>query len=100
MEAGWSVCSPGMLGARAGPMCVFLSDRVELCLAGGWVSRLMISQGGGIYLVVRESIHNQLDKKSRFPEEENRIRGSQSPDMGLEFSRRRKGQTFFFLCVP
>ena len=61
------MCSPGMLGARAGPMCVFLSDRVELCLAGGWVSRLMIIQEGGIYLVVRESIHKQLDNKSGFP---------------------------------
>ena len=49
----WSVCSSGMDGAMVGPVHLFLSDRVELCLAGGWVSRLMISQGGGIYLVVR-----------------------------------------------
>ena len=34
MEVGWSVCSPGMGGARVGPICVFLRDRVELCLAG------------------------------------------------------------------
>ena len=53
MEVEWSVCSTGMDGAMVGPVHLFLSDRVALCLAGGWVSRLMISQGGGIYLAVR-----------------------------------------------
>ena len=75
-------------------MCVFLSDRVELCLAGRWVSRLMIIQEGGIYLVVESQF--SLDKKTGFPEEEKVVWGFQGTDMGLEFSRRRKGQTFFF----
>ena len=45
--------------------------------------------------MVRESISRQTDKKSRVPTEEKGIWGSQSGDRGLEFSRRRKGQTFF-----
>ena len=36
--------------------------------------------------MVRKSIPRQVDKKSRGPQGER----------GLEFSRRRKGQTFFF----
>ena len=36
--------------------------------------------------MLRESIPRQVDKKSRGPQGER----------GLEFSRRRKGQTFFF----
>ena len=43
---------------------------------------------------VRESIPKQVDK-SRVPEEENGVWGSQGVDRGLGFSRRRKGQTFF-----
>ena len=39
-----------------------------------------------MYLVLRESIPRQVDKKSGCPQGER----------GLEFSRRRKGQTFFF----
>jgi len=46
--------------------------------------------------VVRESIPGQVDKKSGVPEEEKGVWGSRSTDRGLEFSRRRKGQTFFF----
>ena len=38
-------------------------------------------------MVVRESFPRQVDKKSRGPQGER----------GLEFSRRKKGQTFFFL---
>ena len=41
-----------MYGVWAGPIYVFLSDRVELCLAGGWENWLTIRQGGGIYLEV------------------------------------------------
>ena len=37
-------------------------------------------------MVVRESFPRQVDKKSRGPQGER----------GLEFSRRKKGQTFFF----
>ena len=40
--------------------------------------------------VVRESFPRQVDKKSRGPQGER----------GLEFSRRKKGQTFFFLYIP
>ena len=49
---------------------------------------------------VRDSIPRQIDKKFRVPEEEKGVWGSQSGDRGLEFSRRRKGQTFFPLYVP
>ena len=43
---------------------------------------------------VRESIPWQVDKKSGVPEEEKRAWDSQRGDRGLEFSRKRKGQTF------
>ena len=46
-------------------------------------------------MIVSESIPRQVDKKSSFPEEEKRIRGSQGGDRGLEFSRRRKRTNFF-----
>ena len=49
------------------------------------------------YVVLRESIPRQVDKKSGVPEEEKEVHGSRSGDRGLEFSRRRKGQTFLFL---
>ena len=45
---------------------------------------------------VRESIPRQGDKKSRVPEERKGVWGSQGGDRGVEFSRRRKGQTSFF----
>ena len=48
------------------------------------------------FLLVRESIPRQVDKKPRVPEEEKEVWGSQGGDRGLEFSRKRKGQTFFF----
>ena len=48
---------------------------------------------------MRESIPRQIDKKSRVPKEEKGIWGSRSGDRGLEFSRRRKGQTFFPLYI-
>ena len=45
---------------------------------------------------MRESVPRQVDKKSGFhTEEEKGVWGSQGGDKGLEFSRRRKGQTFF-----
>ena len=44
---------------------------------------------------LRESIPRQFDKKSRVPEEEKGVWGSQRRERGLEFSRRKKGQTFF-----
>ena len=40
--------------------------------------------------VVRESFPRQVDRKSRGPQGEG----------GLEFSRKRKGQTFFSLYIP
>ena len=46
---------------------------------------------------MRESVPRQVDRKSGAPEEERGVWGSQGGDGGLEFSRRRKGQTFFFL---
>ena len=41
-----------MDGVGVGPIYVFLSNRVNLWLANGWESWLMIRQGGGIYLEV------------------------------------------------
>jgi len=51
-------------------------------------------------LLVRESIPRQVDKKSRVPEKERGVWGSSRGDRNLEFSRRRKGQTSFFLYIP
>ena len=45
---------------------------------------------------MRESIPRQVDKKSGVPKEAKGVCGSPGGDRGLEFSRRRKGQTFFF----
>ena len=45
---------------------------------------------------LRESMPRQVDKKSGVPKEETWIWDSRGGDRGLEFSRRRKGQTFFF----
>ena len=44
---------------------------------------------------MRESIPRQVDKKSGVPKEKKGVWGSQGGGRGLEFSRRRKGQTFF-----
>ena len=41
-------------------------------------------------LILRESFPRQVDRESRGPQGER----------GLEFSRRKKGQTFFFLHIP
>ena len=48
-----------------------------------------------LFTFFSESIPRQVDKKSRVPEEEKGVWGSQGGDKGLEFSRRRKGQRFF-----
>ena len=44
---------------------------------------------------MRQSIPRHVDKKSGVPKEEKPVQGSQGEDKGLEFSRKRKGQTFF-----
>ena len=41
-------------------------------------------------VIVRESFPRQVDRESRGPQGER----------GLELSRRKKGQTFFFLHIP
>ena len=41
-------------------------------------------------ILLRESVPRQVDRESRGPQRER----------GLEFSRRKKGQTFFFLHIP
>ena len=48
-----------------------------------------------------ESIPRQVDRKSGVPEEEKGVWGSRGGDRCLEFSRRRKGQTFYstLLCL-
>ena len=48
---------------------------------------------------IRELIPRHVDKKSRVPEEERRVWGSQRGDRGLEFSRRTEGQTYFFSSI-
>ena len=57
---------------------------------------ILLKEKGGM----KESIPRQVDKKSGVPEEEKGVWGSQGGDRGLEFSRRRKGQTFFSLYIP
>ena len=44
---------------------------------------------------MRKSIPRPVDKESRAPEKEKGVWGSQGGDKGLEFSKRRNGQTFF-----
>ena len=53
---------------------------------------ILLKEKGGM----RESFPKQVDKKSRVPEEEKGVWGSQGGDRGLEFSRRRKEQIFCF----
>ena len=53
---------------------------------------ILLKEKGGM----RESIPRQVDKKSGVPEEEKGVWGSQG-DRGLEFSRRRTGQLFFYI---
>ena len=51
--------------------------------------------------ILRESVTRQVDKKSGVPEEEKGVWGSQGGDRGLEFSKKKKGQTpFFFSTFP
>ena len=45
------------------------------------------------------SISRQIDNKSRVLKEEKGVRSSQSGERGLEFLRRRKGQTFFIYIL-
>ena len=47
---------------------------------------ILLKEKGGM----RESFPRQVDRESRGPQRER----------GLEFSRRKKGQTFFFLHIP
>ena len=49
---------------------------------------------GMSFLMIVKSFLRQVDKNSGVPEEEGGVWGSQGGDRGLEFSRRRKGQTF------
>ena len=53
---------------------------------------ILLKEKGGM----REPIPRQVDKKSGVTEEVKGVWGSQGGDRGLEFSRRRKGQTYFF----
>ena len=57
------------------------------------------SIGASAPVLLRKSVPRQVDKKSRVPEEEKGVWGSWNGDRGLEFSRRRKGQTSFFSCT-
>jgi len=52
---------------------------------------ILLKENGGM----RKSIPRQFDKKSRVPEEGKGVWGSQRRERGLEFSRRKKRQTFF-----
>ena len=56
---------------------------------------ILLKYKGGM----RESVLRQVDKKSRVPEEERRVWGSQRGDRVLEFSRRTEGQTYFFSSI-
>ena len=56
---------------------------------------ILLKYKGGM----RESVLRQVDNKSRVPEEERRVWGSQRGDRVLEFSRRTEGQTYFFSSI-
>jgi len=53
-----------------------------------------------VAIPLRESIPRQVDKKSGVPREEKEVWGPQNGDSGLEFSRKKKGQTSVFLHIP
>ena len=53
----------------------------------------------GIEPLLRESIPRQVDKMFGLPKEEIGVWGSWGGDMGLELSRRRKGQASFFFST-
>ena len=63
---------------------------VFLPLAAHAACGIQFSDQGLNLFLLRGSIPRQVDKKSGGPQGER----------GLEFSRRRKGQTFFFLYIP
>ena len=47
--------------------------------------------------ILRESIPRQVDKKSRFPEEEKGVWGSQGGDKGLGILEKKERANIFFL---
>ena len=49
---------------------------------------------------MKESISGQIDKKSRVPEEEKGVWGSQSGDWGSGILKEEKRTNFFSLYIP
>ena len=69
--------------------------------AGGLASTLVRVLDPTLPQLMRQSMSRWVDKKSGVPQEEREVWGSRRGDGGLEFSRRREGQTFAstFLCL-
>ena len=57
---------------------------------------LVKAMGFPVVMYGCESMPRQVDKKSGVPKEAKGVCGSLGGDRGLEFSRRRKGETLFF----
>ena len=79
-------------------------DNAPYQLGNSYGMKMMPLSPGNIIILkekggMRDSFPRQVDKKSRVPEEEKGVWGSQSGDRGLEFSRRRKGQILFPLYI-
>ena len=67
------------------------SSRLQSFPASGCIKVSQLFKTGGQSIgVLRQSFPRQVDRKSRGPQGER----------GLEFSRRKKGQTFHSLCRP
>ena len=64
--------------------------RVSVLEKGRWLKSLSFPYHVYPLPILRKSIPRQVDKKSRGPQGER----------GLEFSRRKKGQTFLSLYIP
>ena len=67
-------------------ICRILNDTMNLIFK----TEIPLADLENKLMVLRESVPRQDDRESRGPQGER----------GLEFSRRKKGQTFFFLHIP
>lgn len=71
----------------------------QTIVASGIISEIPLSYYhlvASFYKVLRESVPKQVDKKSAVPKEEQGDCSFWRGDRGPEFSKRRKGKTFFF----
>ena len=89
------------LGAKSLQSCLALCNPMDYNLSGFSIHGILQARIlEWVAMPFRESIPRQVDKKSGVPREEKGVWGSRNGDRGLEFSRKRKGQTSFFLHIP